>query len=207
MPLEGRIREELGRAAETIETNVERNLGAVEARAHRRDGVSASLLAVAAVVIVLAIAIRLGGGTNQGTAGSAAPSPALAAATPSPTGSLSPAIYPQIAGTYKVTLDTSNAAVVRDGLAGQWTLRLQPDGVALLSAPQAFQPGASSLTGITYALTGDRFRTDLFYNDFCSSIGTYAWSLANGRLAFTPVDETCPVRRTLLSTVPWEAGK
>lgn len=201
MPLEGRIREELRRAAEAIEPSVERNLGAVEARARRRDAFSAPLLLVAAVVVVLVVAIRLDGGSNQGIGGPVGPSPTPpASATPSPT----PASYPQIAGTYILKLDASNAAVGRDGLAGQWTLRLQPDGVALLSAPQAFQPGASSLSGITYALAGDRFRTDLFYNDFCSSIGTYTWALGNDRLTFSPVDETCSVRRTLLSTLPWE---
>ena len=204
MPLERRIQEELRRAAETIEPSVERNLGAVEARAHRKGGLSASLLLVAAVVVLAAVTIRLVGSSGLGIGGPAGPSPTPAPATPSPVPSSTPATYPQIAGTYVVTLDATNAAVARDGLAGQWTLRLQPDGVALLSAPQAFQPGASSMSGVTYALEGDRFRTDLFYNDFCNSIGTYAWALGNGRLTFSPVTETCSVRRTLLSTLPWE---
>jgi len=203
MPLERRIQDELRRAAETIEPSVERNLGAVEARAHRKDGLSASLL-LAAAVVILAVTVRLVVDSSHGIGGSASPSPTPASATPSPARSPTPASYPQIAGTYIMTLDPSNAAVKRDGLSGQWTLRLQPDGVALLSAPQAFQPGASSMSGITYALAADRFRTDLFYNDFCSSIGTYAWALGNGRLVFTPVDETCSVRRTLLSTSPWQ---
>jgi hypothetical protein len=205
VPLDRRIREELQHAADSIQPDVERNLGAVEARVHRGGSVSTSLLLVAAVVVLVVISIRMGGVPNDGTGpgGSAVPSSTPASSTSS---SSLPVSYPQIAGTYVVALDPSDAAVKRDGLAGRWTLRLQPDGVALLSAPETFQPGASSLSGITYALAGDRFRTDLFYNDFCSSIGTYAWSLAQGSLRLTPVDETCPIRRTLLSTASWDVA-
>lgn len=204
MSLDRRIREELQRAADSMQPDVERNLGAVEARARRGRGVSASLLLVAAVVVLVVVSIRMGTSSSDGAepGGSAAPSPTAIPSEPS--SSAAAASYPQVAGTYVVTLDPSDAAVARDGLAGQWTMRLQPDGVALLSAPSSFQPGASGLSGITYALTGDRFRTDLFYNDFCSSIGTYTWSLAQGRLQLTPVDESCAIRRTLLSTAPWD---
>lgn len=205
VPLDRRIRDELQRAAETIHPDVERNLGAVEARVRRGGGVSISLLLVAAVVVLIVVSTRLGGGPSDSAGPGASPAPS---STPASSTSSSPLAvsYLQIAGTYVVTLDPSDAAVARDGVAGLWTLRLQPDGVALLSAPQTFQPGASSLSGITYALAGDRFRTDLFYNDFCSSIGTYAWSLAQGSLRLTPVDETCPIRRTLLSTASWDVA-
>lgn len=205
VPLDRRIRDELQRAAETIHPDVERNLGAVEARVRRGEGVSISLLLVAAVVVLIVVSTRLGGGPSDSAGPGASPAPS---STPASSTSSSPLAvsYLQIAGTYVVTLDPSDAAVARDGVAGLWTLRLQPDGVALLSAPQTFQPGASSLSGITYALAGDRFRTDLFYNDFCSSIGTYAWSLAQGSLRLTPVDETCPIRRTLLSTASWDVA-
>lgn len=203
MPLERRIRDELRQAAERIEPNVERNLGVVETRSRRGRGSPVSLLLAAAIVLAVAVTIRLNGapGPIGASAGPSEPSP-----SPSAIASRTPASYPEIAGTYVVTLDASVATVARDGLAGEWTLRLQPDGVALLSAPAGFQPGAGSLTGITFSLSGDRFRTDLFYNDFCSSIGTYAWSHAQGPLTFTPVDETCAVRRTLLSAMPWEAA-
>jgi hypothetical protein len=205
VPLDRRIRDELQRAAETIHPDVERNLGAVEARVRRGRGVSKSILLVAAVVVLIIVSTRMGGRPSEsaGPGASSAPSSTPAAST-SP--SSLPVSYPQIAGTYVVALDPSDAAVKRDGVAGQWTLRLQPDGVALLSAPATFQPGSSGLSGITFALAGDRFRTDLFYNDYCTSIGTYAWSLAQGSLRLTPVDETCPIRRALLSTASWDVA-
>jgi hypothetical protein len=203
--LDHRIREELQQAADSIQPDVERNLGAVEARARRGNGMSASILVVAAVSLLVVVSIRLGAAPHEGPGpgGSVLPSPIASSAAPSMSSSPS---YPQVAGTYVVTLDPSDAAVARDGVAGLWTLRLQADGVALLSAPQAFQPGASGLSGITYGLVGDRLRTDLFYNDFCHSIGTYTWSLAQGGLRLTPVDETCSIRRTLLSTAPWSVA-
>ena len=208
MQLERRIRDELRSTGDAIEPNVERSLGAVEARARRGNGFSPSLLVLVAVVVVVVVTLRLNAGVepNPGAGASAAPGPTASAAIPTPSPSPEPASYPEIAGTYVATLDAANAAVARDGVAGQWTLRLQPDGVALLSAPETFQPGAGSLTGITFALAGDRLRTDLFYNDFCTSIGTYTWALANGRLTLTPVDETCSVRRSLLSTSSWSAA-
>jgi len=210
MPLERRIRDELRSTGDAIEPNVERSLGAVEARARRGNGFSPSLLLVAAVVVVVVVTLRLnsGLGPNPGPGASAVPGPTASASAPTPVPTPSPtaASYPEIAGTYVATLDAANAAVARDGVGGQWTLRLQPDGVALLSAPDTFQPGVGGLTGITFALTGDRLRTDLFYNDFCNSIGTYTWALAGGRLTLTPVEETCSVRRSLLSTSAWAAA-
>ncbi len=82
-------------------------------------------------------------------------------------------------------------------------MRLEPNGTVLLSAPPTFLPGASGLSGVAFSLTGDRFRTNLFYNDYCNSIGNYVWGSAAGNLAFTSLDDTCAIRRTLLATTPW----
>ena len=82
-------------------------------------------------------------------------------------------------------------------------MRLQPDGLVLMSPPATFAPGSAGLTGIAFSLTGDRFRVNLFYNDYCNSVGTYTWALQAGRLSLTPVDDTCSIRRTLLATTPW----
>jgi hypothetical protein len=84
-----------------------------------------------------------------------------------------------------------------------WTMRLEPNGTVLLSPPATFLPGASGLSGVAFSLTGDRFRTNLFYNDYCNSIGNYVWSRAAGGLTFTSVDDTCAIRRTLLATTAW----
>ena len=101
------------------------------------------------------------------------------------------------------TLDAADAAVKRDALAGAWTMRLESSGAIDLSPPPTFTPGANGLSGIAFSLSGDRFRTDLFYNDYCGSVGTYVWSLAGGHLTFTSVDDACSIRRTLLTSTPW----
>ncbi len=82
-------------------------------------------------------------------------------------------------------------------------MRLQPDGLVLLSPPSTFAPGPGGLTGVAYSLDGDRFRTNLFYNDACNAVGTYTWSLLAGQLSLTPVDDRCAIRVTLLAASPW----
>jgi hypothetical protein len=202
MSLDRRLRDELRREAAAIEPDVERHLGAVEARARRRGGIGASTVLLAAAIVVAAIILRVPDprlGDGAGSSGS--PSP-VASSPPSPSLS-APVTYPQIAGTYVAILDGADAAVKRDALGGEWTMRLQPEGVVFLSPPASFVPGASGLSGIAFSLVGDHFRTNLFYNDYCNSIGTYAWSRAVNTLTFTQVDDTCSIRRTLLATTPW----
>jgi hypothetical protein len=201
MAFERRLREELRRDGEQIEANVERNLGTVEALSRRQRDVPSVGLLAAAIVVALVVLVRVGeppSNTRPGTGTS--PTVAPPSIVPPPSGA---ATYPQIAGTYTVSLDPSDKAVERDGLGGMWTMRLQPDGLVLLSPPSTFASGTAGLTGIAFSLEGDRFRTNLFYNDYCSSVGTYTWALRAGRLALTSVDDTCAIRRTLLATTPW----
>jgi hypothetical protein len=204
MSLDRRLRDELRREAEAIEPDVERHLGAVEARARRRGGgIGASTLLLATAIVVAAIILRVLNPPLSGEAGGS-PSP-VASGLPSPSRS-APATYPEISGTYLATLDAADVAVKRDALGGEWTMRLEPNGDVFLSPPPSFVPGASGLSGIAFSLVDDRFRTNLFYNDYCNSIGTYAWSRAGNTLMFTQVDDTCSIRRTLLATTPWVIG-
>jgi hypothetical protein len=201
MSLDRRLRDELERQAAAIEPDVERHLGAVEARARRRGGIGAPTLVLATAIVVAAILLRVPDPRLGEPGSSGSPSPtASSLSLPSQS---APATYSEIAGTYLTTLDAADAAVRRDALGGEWTMRLEPDGVVLLSPPASFVPGASGLSGVAFSLVGDRFRTNLFYNDYCSSIGTYAWSRAGGNLTFTVVDDTCSIRQTLLATSPW----
>ena len=202
MSLDRRLRDELRREAAAIEPDVERHLGAVEARALRRGGIGASTLLLAAAIVVATIILRVPDPRLGGEAGSSGPPTPVASSSASPSPSAA-AAYPEIAGMYVATLENANTAVKRDGVAGTWTMRLEPDGVIFLSPPASFVPGASGLSGIAFSLVGDRFRTNLFYNDYCNSIGTYAWSRAANTLTFTQVDDTCSIRRTLLATTPW----
>jgi hypothetical protein len=157
-------------------------------------------LVLAAAIVVAAIIFRVPDPRLGGPGRSAPPTPIASNSSPSTS---APTTYPEIAGTYITTLDAADAAVQRDALGGEWTMRLEPNGVVLLSPPASFVPGASGLSGVAFSLVGDRFRTNLFYNDYCNSIGTYAWSRVAGKLTFTPADETCSIRQTLLAKSPW----
>jgi hypothetical protein len=196
--LDRRLRDELRIEAETITADVDRNLGAVEARSRRRSSIGASTLVVATAVVALAIGIRLG---------TTAPPSTGATPAPSPTAQGSPlASFDAIAGTYVVTLDAADPTVASTKIGGTWTMRLVADGEIFLSPPATFGSGTSSLSGLAFTLEADRFRSNIFYNDFCNSVGTYTWALAGGQLSFAPVDDTCPIRLALLSTTPWRVG-
>jgi hypothetical protein len=103
-------------------------------------------------------------------------------------------------------LSASDPAVSAEGMAGMYTLRLLPDGVVLLSAPPGALREGVSPSGIAYRLSGSRFTTNAFVNISCPGsigIGSYRWTLVNGRLAFTPLKEDCAIRRTLFASKPW----
>lgn len=201
MSLDRRLRDELQRDADRIVPDVERNLGAVEAHARqRRSSVGGPMLLAAVAVIAIAIVLRVE---------TKAPLPAGASSSPgpAPVGSPGPSAtptYDAIAGTYALSIDPADPAASAGNLGGTWTMRLLPDGEMLLSTPATFAYGSISPSGIAFSLVGDRFRTNLFYNDFCNTVGTYTWSLSGGSLSFAPVSETCPIRQTLLSTMLWQ---
>lgn len=194
--------------ADAIEPDLDRQLGAVEAGARHRRGVHPATLLLAAAVVVAALILRVPGPAEKGSGGAGASPVATASPHPGPSqaATSSAATYPEIAGTYHVALDPADTAVAKDGLGGSWTMRLSPDGAVFLSPPPDFAPGADSLSGIAFSLSGDRFRTNLFYNLACNSVGGYVWHLSAGQLAFTAVDDACSIRRTLLMTLPWQAG-
>ena len=54
---------------------------------------------------------------------------------------------------------------------------LHPSGVLDLQPPSGFDLGTTSPSGVSYSLAVDRFRTNLFFNEVCNSIGTYTWHL------------------------------
>ena len=204
MSFDRRIRNALEREAARLEPDVERQLGAVESRVRRGSSIGWGTVVLAAAVLVAAMILRTQGAAlpaGVGSSGSASGTPA-----PSASAEASPVSYPQVSGTYTVTLDPTTATVKRDGLGGLWTLRLLPDGEVLLTAPSTYSAGANSLTGVAFSVSGGEFRTNLFINGSCATVGSYAWSRAGGGLALTPVDDTCSVRRTLLATKPWSVA-
>lgn len=125
---------------------------------------------------------------------------------PATTPSIGPAPqrYPQIAGTYALTLPKDDPRVQELGLAGRYTMRLLPDGVMLLSVPGGFGGEGPSPSGISFRLSGNRFTTNAFVNFTCpGSVGVYRWELDGGRLTFAPLQEGCEIRRVLFSSQPW----
>jgi hypothetical protein len=113
-------------------------------------------------------------------------------------------LYLEIAGTYTVTLSNEDSRVQENGLAGRYTMRLLPDGVMLLSVPEAFGAEGPSPSGISYRLSGNQFTTNAFVNLTCpGSVGVYRWQLEGSRLIFTPLQEDCEIRRILFSSQPW----
>jgi hypothetical protein len=202
--LDERLKADLERDADGIVIDVERNLGAVEARARNGRSMGSPLLLVAAAAIAIAIALRFGLAAPQ-SGGGPSPSPFGSIASPAPEQSGLPS-YDAIAGTYRVTLDPSNPTIAQNKLGGSWTMRLAADGEIFLSPPATFGSGPNGLSGLAFNLSGDRFRSNIFYNDFCSSIGTYTWSIQGNTLSFARVDDTCPIRQALLSTTAWQVG-
>lgn len=113
-------------------------------------------------------------------------------------------LYVQIAGTYMVTLSNEDPQVKEHGLAGRYIMRLLPDGVMLLSVPEAFGGEGPSPSGISFRLSGNQFTTNAFVNFTCpGSVGAYRWQLEGSRLIFTPLQEDCEIRRILFSSQPW----
>ena len=111
-----------------------------------------------------------------------------------------------ITGSYTSTLGATSQVIHDNGMAGTWTLRLKANGVLTLSAPRSFH---GDLVSIAFRVQGDRFTTNAFVNDpRCSNdVGVYRWQRAGRTLVFTPVSDTCALRRALFSTQtmahPW----
>jgi hypothetical protein len=219
MAFDRRIREELRAEVQRTRPDLDRQLAIVQARSRGvgsrvgpiRRAASAmaatlQLLTVAtiAAVIALVIVLRVLGPLPSG-GGVGEPSPSLPSAPSSASTPPSPPDFPAIAGTYSATLPSTDPAVARDHLAGVWTLTLDRDGTMTLVAPQAFPDSVNGISGVSFSLDGDRFRTDLFFSDYCQSVGAYRWVRAGTRLTLTPDGDTCAIRAQLLTTQPWDA--
>jgi hypothetical protein len=198
MSLDRRLRDEFVKEAARIEPQAARHLSTIEARARRHHSqVNVATLTLAAVAIAIVVLLRVGTSSENGPAAGGSPHPTI------PSTAADSASYDAVAGTYTVTLPASDPAVQSAGVPGSWTMVLHPSGVLDLEPPSGFGLGATSPSGVSYSLAGDRFRTNLFFNEVCNSIGTYTWHLDAGSLLLVVVDDTCSERRTLLGTGPW----
>jgi hypothetical protein len=187
MSLNDRLREGLDRASAAADPDVERSLNTVLARRRRRVrtrrlGLVVAIAGLAALVIAFGIPISAG----------------LRSEDRAPT----VGVAQQLAADYEVTLSESESASVQPSLAGQWRMRLQTDGQVALTAPDTFAAERNPL-GVSFTADDLTFRTNIFYNDFCTSIGTYSWQLLGQELTFSAVSDSCEIRRVLLTTNPW----
>jgi hypothetical protein len=186
MSFDQRIREGLERAAAAARADVERSLHTVLRRRRRRTLLRRVGLAFATAGLAASVAV-IGANLSE-------------VVSPDRTGP--PAAEPELAGTYEVTLTEADAAGMPLSVAGTWRMELRHDGVAVLSAPETF--GAEqNPRGESYEADAVTFRTNVFYNNFCSSVGTYAWRMTGRSLTFEVSDDDCELRRAVLATEPW----
>jgi hypothetical protein len=184
------VRDRLVRSVRTVEPDVDAAFDRVSRRGRRRGR-----LAVAARVTVVAGFVAL-----VVVAG-----PALLDLVRSPShpiGGGASGPYSVIAGSYRATIVSRPGVIADAGMAGAWTLRLDPDGDLELTAPPGF---AAETSGITFRLVGEEFRTNAFPNDLCPARmpGTYHWSIVGGQLRFTVVEDPCEARTILFADQIW----
>jgi hypothetical protein len=197
MSLERRLKDQFEEEAARIEPPVAQNLMTIEHRAaRRRDPISPLVLLLGALIIGILIVVRAVGPTPN-------PAPGFGVQPTVPGPSSGPSTYDAIAGWYSLTLDDSVPAVKNEGVGGQWRMELRPSGELAVSPPIGFRLGGAPPSGVAFSLSGDRFRTNLFFNETCGSIGVYSWELNGDTLTLTHLDDSCSVRATLLASRPW----
>jgi hypothetical protein len=197
MSVERRLREGLDRSASAVQPDVGRLLPEAIARGRRRRRARRASLVVGTVAALAVVGLavpQFTGFVQRVQQPAVSQGPTL---PPGPDG--------VIAGGYTTTLGATSRVIQDNGMAGTWTLRLKANGVMTMSAPRSFH---GDLVSIAFRVQGDRFTTNAFVNDpRCSNdVGVYRWKRAGTSLVFTPVSETCALRRALFSTKPWHAS-
>lgn len=194
MSVERRLREGLERSASAVQPDVGRRLPEAITRGRRRRRARRASLIVGTVAALAAIGFAVPQVTSYVQR---VQHPAV---SPGPVLKRGPDAV--IAGSYTSELRATSQVIRNNGMAGAWTLRLRANGVVTLVAPRSFH---GDLASVAFRVQGDRFTTNALVNDpRCSNdVGVYRWRRAGGTLVFTPVSETCAVRRALFSSQPW----
>jgi hypothetical protein len=194
MSIDSRLRRGLERSANAATEDLVDNLPEALTRGRRRKR---AIVGTKITAIVAGIAIvALGGPRLVGVIRTDQP-----AVKPSP--SVTATDFSAIAGTYTFELSDADATVAANDMAGTWTIRLKPDGAMELSVPATFTREGPDPAGNAFTLAASQFRTNLFFSDFCHSVGFYRWALRGTRLTFTPLSEDCPVRQAIFASQPW----
>ncbi len=135
MPIERRIRDGARRNADVLDPDVDRFLGSVVRKTHRRQVIHRSL-SIAASVVVVVLAVVLGPSVLRDIGGSGDAVPGS-----SPTLSVGPSVTPGVpllTGTFTRTISEGTAVVRANGIAGTWTINADADGSVRLLAPATF---------------------------------------------------------------------
>jgi hypothetical protein len=107
-----------------------------------------------------------------------------------------------VAGTYRTRLPLHDPDVAKLGADGFFDLALSAGGDLALNGPWDFNLKGPSTT---FSIRGHELTTDLLVGSGCQHDGRYAWSLSDGRLTLTPIDDDCALRSVLLGTRPWSS--
>jgi hypothetical protein len=194
MSIETRLRRGLERSANGATEDLVDNLPEALTRGRRRRRLIAATKGTA---IAAGLAIVAVGGPRL-VAAIRTDQPAV---TPSPL--VAATDFSAIAGTYTFELSKGDATVAANHMAGTWTIQLKPDGAIELSVPTGFTREGQAPAGNAFTLEASQFRTNLFFSDFCHSVGVYRWSLRGTRVTFTPLSEDCPVRLAIFASHAW----
>ena len=194
MSIDSRLRRGLERSANAATEDLVDNLPEALTRGRRRQR---AIVATKTIAIAAGIAVVVLGG----------PRLVVAIRTDQPAVKPSPSVTATdssaIAGTYTFELSDADATVAANDMAGIWTIRLKPDGAMELSVPASFTREGQDPAGNALTHAATQLRTNLFFSDFCHSVGVYRWALRGTRLTFTPLSEDCPVRQAIFASQPW----
>jgi hypothetical protein len=188
MSLDRRLREGLGRLPVELDDGLDR-IDVVLARGRRRR-LARRLTSAAPAVVVVAAALFVAPRTldllrDGGGARPASPEE----------------LARRVAGTYSIALDPGAGVPAYE--QGDWTIRLLPSGAMEVSPPAGFTAEFGRPSGAVFSIDGEHFRTNILTDLCLNSIGTYAWTLDDDRLSFTPLTEDCAPRRALLTAAEW----
>lgn len=131
-----------------------------------------------------------------------------ASVTATPRGIVSPPPARLLHGTWSSTLTNTMPGVRAHQLAGTYRLTFGSGGSLDLQVSGGAIPSVGRQTRGSFQIVGGGFQitTNLLSSVCGGSIGTYSWSEHVGSLGLAVVNDSCAVRRILLSSAGWDSA-